>query len=33
VPALRGLAAVVVAKGLDEDAKVFAAEAEALAAA
>jgi tetratricopeptide (TPR) repeat protein len=33
VPALRGLAAVAVAKGLDEDAKVFAAEAEALAAA
>ena len=33
VPALRGLAAVAVAKGLDEDAGVFAAEAEALAAA
>jgi tetratricopeptide (TPR) repeat protein len=33
VPALRGLAAVAVAKGLDEDAGVFAAEAEAMAAA
>jgi tetratricopeptide (TPR) repeat protein len=33
VPALRGLAAVAVARGLDEDAKVLAAEAEALAAA
>ena len=32
-PALRGLAAVAVARGLDEDAQVFAAEAEALAAA
>jgi tetratricopeptide (TPR) repeat protein len=31
--ALRGLAAVAVARGLDEDAQVFAAEAEALAAA
>jgi hypothetical protein len=31
--ALRGLAAVAVARGLDEDAEVFAAEAEALAAA
>ena len=31
--ALRGLAAVAVARGLDEDAKVFAAEADALAAA
>jgi hypothetical protein len=33
VEALRGLAAVAVARGLDEDAQVFAAEAEALAAA
>jgi tetratricopeptide (TPR) repeat protein len=33
VPALRGLAAVAVARGLDEDAQVLAAEAEALAAA
>jgi tetratricopeptide (TPR) repeat protein len=33
VPALRGLAAVAVARGLDEDARVLAAEAEALAAA
>ena len=31
--ALRGLAAVAVARGLDEDAQVFAAEADALAAA
>ena len=30
---LRGLAAVAAARGLDEDAEVFAAEAEALAAA
>jgi len=33
VQALRGLAAVAVARGLDEDAQVFAAEADALAAA
>ena len=32
-PALRGLAAVASARGLDEDAEVFVAEAEALAAA
>ena len=31
-PALRGLAAVAAARGLDEDAQVFVAEAEALAA-
>ncbi len=32
-PALRGMAAVAIARGLDEDAQVFVAEAEALAAA